>query len=136
MPWKSWIYHCGHYPSGRAPACRDCSEPGIFDGWSGSVTELMCAYARFYRLAPLGPHRRYADEVFEGTTRPCPRCGGRGYIACGDDSFRACPRCDGCAMIFVVLPEEVETLRRAVLTRFPGAASPRVPSSNGKEVAQ
>src|SRR5262245_31694044 len=110
MPWKTWIYQCGHAPSGRFSECRECGEVGIYDGWRGSVTELMAAYARMYRLTPIGRHRALADEVFADTTQTCLGCAGRGYVENGRDDWRCCFRCNGCGKIFLIPSDQVEAL--------------------------
>ena len=134
MPAKSWRYPCGHGWGGN-PTCFECSEPGIFDGCKTSgMVEHMCAYSRFFRLPPIGPHRPFADKVFEGATRPCPRCGGRANLASGLDVWKSCPRCDGEGKLWVLPPEEVEILRKSVLAILPDAAGPRrtVPGPAGE----
>src|SRR5262249_17633288 len=121
MPWKAWIYPCRHAHSGGSPECRECGEAGIYDGLRGSVTDLMCAYARMYGLVPIGPHRVLADEAFADTTRTCCNCGGRGYIESGHDDSQHCPECNGCGKIFLIPREQVEALRNAILAAFPEA---------------
>lgn len=125
MPSKTWIHRCGHVLSSNSSECAQCGAVGIFNGWRGSAVELMCAYARMYRLAPIGPHRPLADEVFSGTTAQCGGCAGRGYLENGHDDWQCCSSCDGCGKIFLVPREQVEALRQGVLAGFPEAASPR-----------
>ena len=135
MPWKTWIHQCGHASSSRSSECRQCGGTGIYDGWRGSVTELMCAYARTYGLVPIGRHRAFANEVFAGTTAPCGGCAGRGYVENGADDWARCSRCNGCGKIFLIPPEQVEALRDGILAGFPEAASPRG-SARGKQTSK
>jgi hypothetical protein len=126
MPVRIWIYPCGHGScTGAVPSCPECGEPGRFDGWHASSSEAMAAYSHLYGLQPVGPHREVADEVFEGTTRFCPRCGGRQFIGLGGEQWCECPHCEGTGHVFLMPPEDVEELRQAVLAAFPDAGAAR-----------
>jgi hypothetical protein len=125
VPWKSWSFRCGHFPSIRFPRCSECGAQGTYDGWRGSVVEMWCQYSRMYGLAPMGPHRGLASQVFEGTTKGCAPCGGRGFVDEGPTNYSSCQPCDGCGRIFVIPSSQIAALREAVLAAFPDAASPR-----------
>lgn len=124
MPHKIYRHPCDHGRRGLA-VCPECGAPGVYDGWGYSVVELMCRYALRRGLSPMGPHRGYADQVFEGAFCRCLRCEGRGNLITADESYRLCPRCHGDGVRPTRPRPEIEALRERVLERYPDARSPR-----------
>jgi len=73
----------------------------------------------------MGPHLRYANEVFEGAFCRCLRCEGRGNLITADESYRLCLRCHGDGVRPTLPSAEIATLRGRVLERYPDARSPK-----------
>jgi hypothetical protein len=81
MPHQSWKHTCpktGSTSWSGNPVCRTCGEPGEYDGWRRGMHEAMAVYQTFYRLKPLGRHRRMADDLFTPMRATCEACKGQG----------------------------------------------------------
>jgi hypothetical protein len=124
MPHKIYRHPCEHGRRGLA-VCPECGTPGVYDGWGYSVVEMMCRYALRSGLSPMGPHLRYANEVYEGAFCRCLRCAGRGTLILPDESYQPCPRCHGDGVRPALPGPEIAALRDRVLERYPDARSPR-----------
>jgi hypothetical protein len=75
-----------------------------------------------YGLKPIGPHRPLADELFEGTTRPCETCQGKGLIDVAlDEGYRTCSVCSSLGYMFTRSTDEISAIRQRVLEEFPEA---------------
>jgi len=87
--------------------------------------ESMAWYQKLHGLKPIGPHRPLADRLFEGTSRQCDACSGRGYIdAPGGRTFEVCSHCDGAGYVSTISAERRAALRAQVLAEYPDAAVP------------
>jgi hypothetical protein len=130
MPHPNWTHTCTK--TGRTKRdwkpfrCWRCFGQAEFAGWSNSVVELMGGCQRQYGLLCIGPHRRLADEMFEGAFTDCGACGGSGVRDDGTHRFWAvCEACEGFGCRPAVSEEDIERRRAIVLAAFPGAARPR-----------
>ena len=122
MPNRSYRHACSHGRVGMK-VCPTCGDSGVYDGWEYSMVETMCAYVRRYGLNPVGPHRKYANELFENAYWPCLRCSGRGNLISPDECYRRCSRCHGDGKRPTMPLSEIAALRDRVLERYPSARS-------------
>ena len=127
MPQQMWRPTCqcnpGIYSMG-SPNCRDCGQPGQYDGWHLGMYEAMAAYTKRTGLAPIGPHRRLAGELFAGQYVLCRTCDGRGVLdAEGGRTWKSCPDCQGLGCFFKGTIQEFQELRARILEQFPKAAA-------------
>lgn len=129
MTQKLWKYTCGCYSgefSAGAPTCSGCGQVGQYDGWHYTMHESMAKYQKLYGLKPIGPHRKIADELFEGTTRRCETCQGKGLEVLHidvalDEGYRTCSMCSGLGCNFTRSADEISAIRQRVLESFPDA---------------
>jgi len=127
MPQQMWrpSCHCnpGIYSMG-SPNCRDCGQPGQYDGWHQGMHEAMAAYTKRTGLAPIGPHRRLTDELFAGRFGLCRTCEGRGVLdAEGGRTWKVCTDCQGLCCFFRGTMREFQEIRARILEQFPKAAA-------------
>jgi hypothetical protein len=129
MPHRKWSHRCAEEGEARVwlavAVCPECGRTGEDDGWHYSLTEVMAAYQRLYRLKAVGPHRPLADTLFAGAVRECEVCRGRGVVDTPDNPAEcvACAACQGARQVFVRAPSEIEALRQQVLSAYPQAAA-------------
>lgn len=125
MPHRVWKHRCRNQDydvwMGR-PICDSCGQHGEFDGWMYGRVEAMCAYQRRTGLKPIGPHRKYAAELFGMYMWQCEECSGRGIVAMDEgDTYQVCVVCDGACSIFNGDDETKRHIQSLVLQAFPDA---------------
>ena len=98
MPRRYWFHNCkcAIRPCWRPTvACPRCGTIGAYAGFRYSMFEAMANYQRTYGLAPMGPHKRLADDLlFSLLTRACERCDGTGLKEI--DRGKSCEKCSEC----------------------------------------
>jgi len=127
MPQQMWRPTCqcnlGIHSMG-SPNCRDCGQPGQYDGWHLGMHEAMAAYTKRTGMAPIGPHRRLTDELLAGRSVLCRTCDGRGVLnAEGGRTWKDCPDCQGLGCFFRGTMREFLEIRSRILEQFPKAAA-------------
>lgn len=127
MPQQMWRPTCqcnlGIHSMG-SPNCRNCGQPGQYDGWHLGMYEAMAAYTKRTGMAPIGPHRRLTDELLAGRSVLCRTCDGRGVLdAEGGRTWKDCPSCQGLGCFFRGTMREFLEIRSRILEQFPKAAS-------------
>ena len=128
MPYPFWTHPCcGLGASDPSPNCKECGEPGNFEGWFIVTEEVMARYQYVFELAPLGPHRPLADRVFAGTRCWCEACRGRGILTLSEERCSICPHCEGTGGFWLISWQEIEERRASVLEEYPEAAAPCEP---------
>ena len=130
MPYKGWkpTCSCRTSYSPTATVCPDCGQEAEYMGWQSNMYESMARYQTLYELKPIGPHRRFQDELFRSTTVACSACEGRGLLdRNGGADWESCRVCRGLGAVFYITPEEVRAIRDQVLEAFPEAAASPVP---------
>lgn len=86
---------------------------------------LLARHQALWGLKPIGPHGELAVNLLGASTRDCGLCKGSGLFGTyGGLGRLACPACHGLGVTYRVTPRELETLRQAVLARYPDAAVP------------
>lgn len=127
MPQKMWRPRCQCSPriAGMgSPNCRECGQPGAFDGWHLGMIEAMGAYQKQTGLKPIGPHRPLADELFHNRSEPCRTCHGRGVLDVDEGrTWKECPDCQGIGCLFKGTQQQFLEIRSRILSQFPNAAS-------------
>lgn len=118
MAHQSWSFDCMEGCTLLSPRCTTCGRTGRYAGWSRSVVEMWGQFCRFYRLNPLGPEKRLADQILGPVTGRCRDCEGSGLVAdLSDLGATWCPVCDGTGRIRECSAAEFERLRQEVLAR-------------------
>lgn len=122
MPYAAWSHPC-HGGNGLygSPTCRVCGGQGKFAEWRLSMHEDMARYQYVYGLRPVGPHRPLANRLFRGTRRGCNGCGGEGLRWRDQSAWAVCADCEGTGGFWALSPEEVERIRRRIVSEYPGA---------------
>ena len=125
MPQKFWEHKClksgDTYLTGMPKGC-DCGEPFKYVGWRHTSSEAKVWYQKRYGVKIIGPHRKYADEVFSGTSRPCSECKGTGYYDVKNGiSYQVCSACSGAGEVSLISNEHIRGLRNIVLLKYPYA---------------
>ncbi len=133
MPLKMWKHRCPKGSGGLSwtgfPRCSTCGEPGEYDGWQPRMYEAMAQYQSTYRLKPMGPHRKMAQELLGSLSEKCQVCDGRGLRdTAHGTSWQLCPACRGLGAFFTRPVDEIQALRRRVLAAYPDAAADPVPN--------
>jgi diguanylate cyclase with GGDEF domain len=133
MPQKMWKHRCPKGGAGLSwsgsPGCSTCGGTGEYDGWHPGMHEAMARYQSMYRLKPIGPHRKMADELLGSISKKCEPCGGRGLRdTANGHSWQVCEACRGFGAFFTRPAHEIQALRRRVLAAYPDAAADPVAS--------
>ena len=127
MPHRVWKHRCSSNQNEvliAKPVCPACHEHGEYDGWSYSRIEAMSAYRRRTGLKPIGPHRNYADALFNLYLLRCEGCGGRGVVdVAGGSGCSKCLVCEGECYIFIGDRWTKQLIQHLVLKVFPKATS-------------
>ena len=127
MPQQMWTHTCPGSASPHwmgSPDCHSCGGQGEYDGWHPRMHEAMAQYQTRYRLKPIGPHRRMADELFASVGAKCQACGGRGLVdTLGGRGWLLCKACRGLGATLTKPMEDIEALRQRVLAVHPKAAA-------------
>jgi len=90
--------------------CAECGEKCEPDGWDLSMVEKMCAYRVLTGLPPIGPHRKYIDQL--ELCSPCESCRGRGLIDVNNGrGYRWCQECGGLGAILKLSAIEMKKVR-------------------------
>jgi hypothetical protein len=131
MPYRMW----GHFCQGRevlipSPDCSVCGAHGAFYAWRLSVREAASRYRYVYELEPSGPHRPLADRLLAPMRTSCVRCSGHAVLTIDVGAWTACPTCEGTGGIWNRPPQEVEAVRRRILTAVVPAKPVRPPEPN------
>jgi hypothetical protein len=125
MPQQIWRPSCDCSPgtSGMGtPDCRQCGQPGQYEGWHMGMIETFAASSRRTGLKPMGPHRRLADELFQGQIVTCPTCAGcRVLDVDNGKTWQLCPDCRGVGSLFKGTLQEFMGIRSRILAQFPEA---------------
>ena len=139
MPRPMWRHKCakdGSFFWIGTPTCPTCQQPGQYDGWQPTMHEAMAQYQTFYRLKPVGFHRRMSDDVFAPVRTTCKACRGNGVRAALDGRhWHVCMNCRGLGSVFTRPADEIEMLRKQVLAAYPDAAANPVPNIFAEPVA-
>lgn len=118
MARQVWDFDCRKECRLFEPHCTRCGRSGTYAGYSLSIIEMWGQYWRFFRLSPLGPQHRIAEEVMGPVTGQCNDCNGSGLQGAVDDwGFADCAGCAGTGRIRLCSKEEFERLRQEVLAR-------------------
>jgi hypothetical protein len=137
MAHKHWKHYCSVTNREEylgEEICPDCNQRGEYAGYRLSVVEHMCSYAVRTKLAPFGPHRQFADTLLDPFFKKCPNCNGQGLVEVSEEDYieikyghdvTVCPMCRLGKYLFDGTPEEFETIRKQVLTAYPGVESPK-----------
>jgi hypothetical protein len=122
MAHQCWDFDCREECRLYEPHCTRCGRTGTYAGYSLSIIEMWGQYYRFFRLSPLGPQHRIAEEIMGPVTGECRDCRGSGLEAAVSDwGFDDCARCNGTGRIRRCSEEEFERLRQEVLVRAEAA---------------
>lgn len=127
MPQQMWRPTCQCNPricGMGSPNCRNCGQPGQYDGWHKGMHEAMWAYTKRTGLTPIGPHRRLAGELFKDRFVLCRTCDGHGVLDADDGrTWKECPDCHGLCCFFRGTMREFLEIRSRILKQFPKAAA-------------
>jgi len=126
MPQQIWKHTCtdGSIRYSFFPRDCDCGQPDEYAGYHYNSMERKAWYQKLYGLAPEGPHRRLADDLFSKITETCPECAGEGIL--NDPmwiGFLVCSRCGGAGKLWKVTDAERQAVRTRILAQFPLAAA-------------
>ncbi len=136
MPYRNWVNRCScDFDYTGNPTCPECGEPREHSGWAFSMHEAMARYQSLYRLKPVGPHRKMADEALRDLTASCGACEGVGLLE-APPGFRVCESCRGLGRLFMVPVDVVDGIRDSVLKHYPEAAAALVTGFPGGPVIQ
>jgi hypothetical protein len=138
MPVKMWKHKClntgEEHSTGTPDDYCSCGGEYNYDGWHKTTFEKMAWYQKTHGLKPIGIkptgshrgyNRSYTDEVFSGSTKPCPDCSGRGLHDIGNGhSYAVCSTCEGAGYLLIISEEERQILRKRVLEKYPEAEAP------------
>ena len=126
MPHKTWKHFCVESQTTVeivTEVCADCGKLGEYAGWHYSRIERMWAYQQRTHLKPIGPHRRLADRLIDRRMGACKFCQSKGLLDVNNgEGWEGCPWCASSGYVFNGSEEELESLRRQVLSAFPDAA--------------
>lgn len=118
MAHQCWDFDCREECGLFEPHCTRCGRTGTYAGYSLSIIEMWSQYWRFFRLSPLGPQHRIAEEIMGPVTGTCRDCNGSGLEATVSDwGFDYCTGCNGTGRVRRCSEEEFERLREEVLVR-------------------
>jgi hypothetical protein len=133
MPLKRWTHPCCDREKGTlhtTPACLQCGASGEYASWHWTMHEAMARYQTWYGLKPVGPHRRFTDELFAARTSGCAVCDGSGLEDVDQGSaYRLCCVCGGTGKRFEGTDEDFEQLRQEVVSLYPESFARSVPRS-------
>jgi RecJ-like exonuclease len=126
MPRQMWkpLCSCQNYIHSTEKTCTTCGRDGEYAGWWYIAHEEMANHQIRYGTKPIGPHRRFSDDLFAGVYTPCAACSGRGLLNSTDEAetFQHCPACEGLGATINCTTEEFEAKRQRLLKEFPDAA--------------
>ena len=135
-PAKSWRYYSHRCANGEdkvlqgVRVCPVCGQAGNYAGRDCSSTvEYMARYHQRTGLKPIGPHRRFADQVLSEVLRRCTECAGSGYCERPFRSSQTCPVCDGRGTIPAPTDPLMQAALRLIEEQYPGACTTGVLSS-------
>lgn len=98
MPWKMWQNSCCE-PGvwhGSQKRCSCSSDVEQRSQWMLTTDERKLRYQLHCGLAPIGAHRKLADDLLAAATTSCSRCRGEGLLGSPDMvSWNVCPTCRG-----------------------------------------
>lgn len=137
MPYRQWTNRCAceAYLRTAEPTCPTCGQARDYAGWAFSMHESMARYQSLYRLKPVGPHRKMADEALRNLTASCEACEGVGLLD-APPGFRVCESCRGLGRVFTMPVDVVDGIRNNVLEHYPEAAAAPVTGFPGGPVIQ
>ena len=136
MPHRTWTHDCeatGRRAEQSTPGCDRCGKPGDPGAWRYGMHEAMARYQTKYRLKPIGPHKKMANELFRNLTAKCSACEGEGIVD-APPGWSVCKACRGLGYPFTVPPEVVGELREQILEVYPDAAAEPVAGFPGPVV--
>ena len=127
MPRPMWKHTCSKSGSRcwlGTPTCGTCREHGVYDGWQPTMHEAMAQYQTLYRVKPIGCHRRMTDELFASVRATCQACNGHGLRDAEDRRrWQRCHACRGLGSVFSKPANDIEALRKQILSAYPEAAA-------------